>query len=445
MTVRKFSTPVAVGLALLLSIGGVAPASAATAGSDAGDSCTSTRVVRKPTDLGWSRTGSGEVRISWRPADSCTTGFRVHLALEHIDRRGDVVVKVDGNGDSVVLGASTLRTLRAPIGSGRHFNVRVQAVYGSKTSVLSSSVIASAGQPNSAPAAGAAAVRVAAYNLAFTPDLSSARLRAQRPRVAKQIVASNSAVVALTESVVVRGRDNTQLGSLLAQLRWAQRKTGKPASWKLTRSTRYARPGVTSGGDGTRILYDAKKVKLLSTCRNTTGKLKYSSSCAIKLPRVGGGVYQRWAAIARFQDRATGQKFWFVSVHPEVRKGGVFDRNRRAQLDRVTATVAKKNTAREPVVIAGDLNLSQTRSTDLSTLNSRFIDRGYLDAATARTALNLKYQTYNGWKRQVAMKSGYAGRIDHIFVRGNVYLESYKTVLSRASDHNLIRATVWLK
>ena len=445
MTVRKFSTPLAVGLALLLAVSGVAPAGAVTAGSDSGEACTTTRAVRKPTNLGWSRTSGGEVRISWRPADSCNTGFRIHLALEHIDRQGALVVKVSANASSVVLGASTLRSLRAPIGSGRHFNVRIQAVYGSNTSVLTSSVVASAGQPNSGPAAGATPVRVAAYNLAFTPGMSSARLRAQRPRVAKQIVASHSAVVALTESVVLRGRDNTQLGSLLAQVRSAQKKTGKSASWRLTRSTRYARPGITSGGDGTRILYDAKKVKLLSSCRNTTGKLKYSSSCAIKLPRVGGGIYQRWAAIAKFQDRATGQKFWFVSVHPEVRKGGTFDRNRRAQIDKVTSTVAKKNMAHEPVVIAGDLNLSQTRSTDLSTLNSRFISRGYIDAATAKSALNLKYQTYNGWKRQVAMKSGYAGRIDHIYVRGNAYLESYKTVLSSASDHNLIRATLWLK
>lgn len=441
MIVRRLSKTLTVGVALLLAVSSAAPA-AAVAEAQYPEGCEVRSVVFRPTGVAAKRLPGGEVRVSWKPSISCVDGFRVHLGLDHVKSRGAIVLRAGANANSIVVGAATLRALRAPIGSGRHFNVRVQAFYGSKTSVHSNSAIIAAGQPATAPAPGAATVQTASYNLAFTPGLSSRTLQQRRPRVAKQIVASGAAVVAINESVVLAGRDNTQLGSLLSKIKAAQRKTGKPGSWKWTRSTRYAKPGVHMGGDGTRILYDAKRVKLLSSCKDKTGKAKYSSSCAIKLPRVGGAIFQRWAAAARFEDRATGRKFWFVSAHLEVRKGGKFDRNRSAQLAAIVRAVDRKNTAKEPVILGGDLNLSSTRLTDLKTLNSRLVGRGFVNAATAAEAQNLKYFTYNGWKRQRSLHSGFAPRIDHLFVRGgNAYVARYKTVLGRASDHNLIRAT----
>jgi endonuclease/exonuclease/phosphatase family metal-dependent hydrolase len=326
-----------------------------------------------------------------------------------------------------------------------------------------------AGQPKAAPEAGAARVKVATYNLAFTPELSSRTLSKRRPGVARQLVNSGASVIALSESVQIRGRSDTQLGPLIKRIRSEQRKTGKSAAWRFTRTTRYAKPGVLMGGDGTRILYNKKRVALLSSCSDITkvkktvgkkvkrhGKIKkikkkktfkipYSRSCTVKLPRVGTSIYQRWAPIVRFKDRKTGQRFWFVSAHLEVRKGEVFDRNRSSQLRSILRAIEQKNTRNEPVIIAGDLNLSANRTPDLSTLNSRLTRGGFVSSVTASIARNLQYQTFNGWKAQAAAKWGYAGRLDHVYARGRVYFSDYETVLGRASDHNLVRTTAWLK
>ncbi|CAG7598712.1 endonuclease/exonuclease/phosphatase family protein [Leucobacter soli] len=447
MSYRRVSAPFAFTLAALLAVSSaVGIGGAADAGTPAAAAgCTTGSTVAKPTLKQPTLTSTGNVRISWTPSASCVTGFKIHLGLEHFGSKGAVVLSAKKDATSIVVSKANLKKLRAPLGSGRHFTVRMQAVNGSKKSVLTASRITAAGQPKSSRSSGSAKVLVASYNLAFTPELSSGTLKSRRPGVAKQIVKSGASVLAIQESVVIAGRDDTQLGSLTTQIRKAQKKTGKSAAWRWVRSTRYAAPGVSMGGDGTRILYNNKQVKLLSGCSDTTGGKKYSTSCTIKLPRIGGAVNQRWGAIARFQDRKTGKKFWVVSAHLEVRKGSSYDKNRSAQLKKIVSTINKKNTRDEPVLLAGDLNLSPTRGTDLKTLNSRLTAKGYVNAITADTAYNLEYQTYNGWKKPVVMKSGHAGRIDHIFAHGNVHLSTYKTVLSSASDHHLIKAVAWLK
>ena len=58
--------------------------------------------------------------------------------------------------------------------------------------------------------------------------------------------------------------------------------------YQLVRTTAYVKPGTTHGTQGARILFDSSKVKLISTCAETTGKLNYNASCSIDLPRMSG-------------------------------------------------------------------------------------------------------------------------------------------------------------
>lgn len=469
MTARRARVSAA-ALALLVGLSsGVDAAHAETGDEGGGVDCAEAQAPARPQQVVAQREPSGEVRVTWEHDGVCVDEFLVELGLEKTASLGMQTVPVPATQRELVVPADMLAVLGAPLGSGRHFYAQVQAVAGGLPSPRTASAAVMAGQPLAAAEPAAAKVETAAYNLAFTPELSRTALARSRPRVAKQIVAAGAWVLALSESVQIRGASDTQLNPLMSKIRSAQRASGKSAAWRFTRTTRYARPGVLMGGDGTRILYNNKRVRLLSSCsdvtkvkrtvvkkvkrhgkvrkikRKKTFRIPYSTSCTIKLPRVGAPIYQRWAPIVRFQDRKTGQRFWFVSAHLEVRKGAVFDENRSLQLKKILRTLDQLNTRAEPVIIAGDLNLSAARTPDLSTLNSRLTKSGFVDAVTATQAQNLAYGTYNGWKVQNPSKSGYASRLDHVYARGRVHFSAYATVLGTASDHNLIRATAWVK
>ena len=45
--------------------------------------------------------------------------------------------------------------------------------------------------------------------------------------------------------------------------------------YQLVRTTPYVRPGTNHGTQGTRILYDTRKFRLLSNCPETTGSKNY--------------------------------------------------------------------------------------------------------------------------------------------------------------------------
>ena len=75
-----------------------------------------------------------------------------------------------------------------------------------------------------------------------------------------------------------------------------------------------------AGTQGTRILYDTTKYRLISDCRETTGKKNYNSSCSMDMPVMSSDsrAHRRSAAYAEFEDRKTGENFFVVSVHLDV-------------------------------------------------------------------------------------------------------------------------------
>ncbi len=407
----------------------------------------------EPINVKAGKVSNGRVKLSWVHNTQFTTSFRVHIASTPFTGgkkgKNHTVISLPVTAKSVVLTKKQLAALGTPIGSGRSFRYRVEArnVGASETRSRYShtSTVAVAGQPNTKPKKPKTSLRIGTFNVASVkasgrnPSWSS-----RRSTVAKYIVNSKAGIIGLQEASTNKAGRSTQLKQLLAEVKSAQKKKKKSVKWKLVRSTRYIKPGQPGGDDGARILYDSARYKLLSKCSDTTGKGKkkrsYSTSCTVKLPRLGGVNYQRSAAVAQFQDRKTKQKFWVVSAHLEHRKGSKYHKNRKAQVDTILKHMRKVNKKSLPVFFVGDLNSSSARSSDFSIVN-RLFKAGYFDGATAEKSSGLKYSTFNGWKKQKAASSGVAGRIDFVFANSkNVYATKYTNKFhgQKATDHNLV-------
>lgn len=416
---------------------------------------TNARMPELITGVKWSRTSDGRVKITWKHNAAVTSRFRVHLATTPFNpgKRGanHQIINIPLSSRSYTVSAQQLKALGTPIGSGRDFRFRIEAQNAgdkeTRSRFSSSSEVAMAGQINKAISKPKTTVKIGSFNVVSpraegrNPSWSSRRVA-----VAKQIVNSKAGIIGLQEASTNKAGSTTQVKQLLSTVKAEQKKKSKAVKWKLVRSTRYIKPGQPGGDDGARIIYDSAKYKLVSKCSDTTGKGKkkaqYSTSCAIKLPRLGSVNYQRSASVAQFQDRKTKQKFWVVSAHLEHRKGAKYDKNRKAQVDTIFKHINKVNKAGLPVFVVGDLNSSSSRLTDYPLID-KFLKTGYYDASTAPKASGQKYATFNAWKSQKAVPSGHAARIDFILAKGkNTYVKKYTNMKQgkKASDHNLIYA-----
>ena len=109
--------------------------------------------------------------------------------------------------------------------------------------------------------------------------------------VAREIKSRNPGIVAIQE--LGPGRADGKKGKIKDALRQTESlekalRASAPASTKLVRTTSYVAPGTSHGTQGARILYDTNKYRLVSKCRETTGKSNYNSSCSMDLPIMCG-------------------------------------------------------------------------------------------------------------------------------------------------------------
>ena len=301
------------------------------------------------------------------------------------------------------------------------------------------------------------ALRAGTFNVRTAKATSDERSWLERRAgVAKLIVAHNPDVLALQElgSGRADGKDGStssstggtrQTLSLLNSLA-----TIKATQYKLVRTTHYFKSGSTHGTQGMRILYNSRKVTPLLTCPEKTGSSSWSSSCTIKLPILSGDSEKErvMAAYQKFKINTTGAQFYFVSVHLNSRHSSSVSTEakysglRAKQAETALNGIAKINTGKLPVIIAGDTNSFQNLSSgDL--VREQFGRLGYTDSASAPDRTNLKYSTYNGFeKTQAASGVGIASRLDGVFTRGALpltYVNVTKvTDTARPSDHNLV-------
>ncbi|MFD2840024.1 endonuclease/exonuclease/phosphatase family protein [Populibacterium corticicola] len=410
----------------------------------------------KPITTSWKHTAAGNVQISWKHNGAYTKSIRLHVASSSFaqGKRGQnhQVFNLPANARSYTLTSADLKALGAPVGSGRVLRFRVEArntgATETRVKYSSGSAAAIVGQPlNKAPKS-ATTLTIASYNVTSASANPSNKKWANRKKtVAQQIVNSKAGIVGVQEAITLKQGNSTQIKQLLSEVKAAQKKKDKKVKWKLTRDTRYIKRGKPGGNDGQRILYDSAKYKMVSKCKNTTGKGKnndYSSSCTVKLPRVGAAKFQRFAQVVQFEDKKTKQRFWVVNTHLEHRKGAKYDKNRDKQVATILNHVKKVNKANKPVFFLGDLNSSNKRAENLKTID-RLLKNGYIDSASAKKTKNIAYHTYNNWQKQKASPAKFGSRIDFILGKGkNVHFSQYTTVKNgyKASDHNLIKATV---
>ena len=416
--------------------------------------------------------GVGEVSLSWRQDGKNTTGYVLETALTMFSKtdrsmassgRRARITRIAPHRRSVTLSAARVRSLGAGVASGNGLFFRFYAVNArsSGTATRAYPYLRTVVPRAPAPKAKGTRFRVASFNVRTARATQDSRSWLQRSSaVARQVVSRRVGIAALQELGPGRADGRTgstagtqrQTNSLLSSL---ARVGGK--RYKLTRTTSYVTPGRPGSTQGTRILYDSSRYRLLSGCVDTTGGRAHSASCSMMLPLMPGQQEKDRvrAAIAQFQDRGTGQRFWFASVHlnsshsSNAAQEGRYNAHRKAQARAVAVRIASYNRQRLPVVIAGDFNSWQNNRVGNSP-HDHLVELGYYDTSSAVKRVNFGYTTYNAFKVTVPVSKQAIGvRLDMIMVKGARGASYYENVMrvtdrQRPSDHNMILSDIVL-
>lgn len=282
-------------------------------------------------------------------------------------------------------------------------------------------------------------LRVGSFNIRNATIKDSHPWSKRRTAVAKDIADQKVAVVGLQEATWthVPGRGVSQYGDVINLL-------GK--SW---RSTTYV---GNAGPEGTRIIYDSDQVTML---REGYQKL--------------AGTYKRhnWRYVtwAEFRQRSTGKRFFFADTHFLEKQTKEEYKSRESCAKQLLAIVKRYNVDDLPVVIVGDFNSHKFRKPRNAPYDI-ITAAGYVDPldnidgwrggprGIAENRIDAQYFTINEYKK-AAMRGNYATGVmlDQIFV-SPMRVSEWQTVVdvdssghfvgTIPSDHNMIRATVYL-
>jgi len=414
----------------------------------------------------------GQVTISWRQGGDDTTEFQIEAAAnsfsptkKSLPRHGRhwKLWTVPASRRSVTVSATRVASAGASTRTGNLLYYRVYAVNRtSKGTNIRPFPRLNAVMPRPVPPkASGTPLRAATFNVRTARATSDRRQWLERaPDVARQIIAYRPGIVALQELGPGRadGRSGStasyprQTTSLVSALRRAGNQT-----YALVRTTPYVKPGLPSGSQGARILYDTSRYQLRSSCPETASGSNWSSSCSIPMPVYPGkGEGERRRAVyAELADRTTGQRFFVVSAHLDsyhsssASKERSLEAHRGRQISAVIAGMAKINTDRLPIVLGGDLNSWQ---------NNRVADdaheilaaRGYYDTSSALRRINMGYATVNHFDTTVKENPQKVGaRLDVVTVWGGRGAKLIVNVVKRVdsarpSDHSLVVTDVVL-
>jgi endonuclease/exonuclease/phosphatase family metal-dependent hydrolase len=307
----------------------------------------------------------------------------------------------------------------------------------------------------STTAASGTQVRVATFNVRTSrADRGTSRHWLKRAvSVAREIKSRNPGIVAIQE--LGPGRADGKKAKVKNSLRQtdslerALRSVGA-GKYRLVRSTSYVAPGTAHGTQGARILYNTNKYRLISKCRETTGKKNYNSSCSMDMPVKGGDSksQRRSAAYAEFEDRSTGKNFFVASVHLDNRHSGNLGKekaldNLRAAQTRAVYNRVKSRAGSKPIIIGADINSWRTKRGSHAPFNA-LKNRGFRDATAASSRIDARYPTVNHWRR--TLKANAKGRqvaLDVVMAKGAKSFRKYENVMkvvdsSRPSDHNMV-------
>ena len=410
---------------------------------------------------------SDGILLNWRASGANTDYFLIKTGLTSFSVGGagrySTTIKVSASARSYRLNELDLARAGAAVGTGRQLYYRLFAVNqeGTGSRERAFPVLRAAMPPGLAAKSVGTVVRAATFNVRTAKATWDKRHWVKRRGlVAAEIKASKADIVMIQEMSPGRqdGKDGStakvgrQTTSLLTELK----KIGM-GHFKLVRETQYKKPNTKHGTQGTRILYNTRKYELLSRCPEKTGKKNWNPACSITLPIIKGESEKnrRKAAYAAFEARATGKRFYAVSVHLDHRhsKSLATERTYNALRDAQTKTILDRmdelNTQNRPVIFGGDINSWQNNAVG-NAPQDRLIANGYYDTVAAVQRINLDFPTINHYKTVLPRSSvGVATRIDVLMVQGsqgaNLWWNMTKEVdAARPSDHNLIAADIVL-
>ncbi len=337
-------------------------------------------------------------------------------------------------------GARTLTTKKTTavlrkLERGTTYHVRVRALDDAGRPASEWSEVATAATLANAP------LRVASYNvLCENCSKGKASWAKRRAGVVATIREQDPDVIGLQEASQgsIPG-GGTQYNDILRRL-------GEP--YRITDARRGASLAV-------RIIYNSDRVELLE---------KGSTF----LPK---GKSKRAATWAIFRQRATGERFFFLSTHLEPtndKKGSNKYYNvRRRQANAVVDIIRRNNPDDLPVIAVGDFNSTKwdrpsnapydimERAGYADPLGNGYRTRGAAPGAFVEKRINTSYASYNMYKRKARNFPGHVNgsNPDYIFV-SPMRVSEYETVVKVdsagrwvgviPSDHNMLRATVWL-
>ncbi|MHA3837188.1 hypothetical protein ACXR8F_15805 [Terrabacter sp. AAH1] len=455
---------------LAAGVGAVATAPAADAGVSTPGAISS--VTARPGP------GAGQVTFSWSASGANTTNFVVETGLTTF-KVGDPVLPDHGrhptyftfpaNRRSFTLSASQVAAAGASAASANHLYYRFKAVNTSAagTAARNWPYLQNVAVKPAVPSSTGTSLRVATFNVHTATASAGVRAWTLRvPDIARTILSRNPGVVTVQELGIGRADGSsqpvaadtlTQVHSLVDTL--AAQGGGR---YHLARSTRFSAPGTAEAIQGARILYDSSRYRLASPCAERSdskplSNFSYSSACTILLPSLNtdSAWTKRRATYAVLADRATGRQFYVVSAHLDQRHSTTlttertYERLRATQVKAVLARVDLLNTARLPVVLAGDLNTYQNNQGGYDA-HDALVSAGYYDSASAVTQINPRYTTMNHFACTLTVPgSGWGSRLDVVTVKPVVGALRWENVLSasdcsRPSDHNMVVADIRL-
>ncbi len=197
-----------------------------------------------------------------------------------------------------------------------------------------------------------------------------------------------------------------------------------------------------------------------------TSTLELVKHGAVKLPTASGANVSRYLAWAILRQKSTGKLFVFGDTHLEPGKqfNSLRERQTRAVISALKSVAATKDL---PIVLVGDMNIHKWMSSGGYQPYSIFVGSGLLDplgntrrshsasaSAFVEKRIHTNYSTYNEYARSAPRFSYTNGtQLDFIFLT-KMRVSEYEVVVNVdssghfvgriPSDHNMIRATVWL-
>jgi endonuclease/exonuclease/phosphatase family metal-dependent hydrolase len=358
-------------------------------------------------------------------------------------------------------------------GTAYWFKVRVISSSGESWSPYSGALkvtTAKTGSPTPSPVPTSAQLRLGSFNVkCFNCEANNTNERSwwdRRADVVRDIRSQRLDVLGVQEASQAwlpakkggKGQDLSQFEDLRNRLGsdWKVTNTNRNNCVKAKTPTRCAYKD-RGASKGTRILYDAGQVTLLSQ----GSKL---------LPSPEDDRFMAWAI---FRQRSTGKKFFFATAHLEP--SNVWNLHVQ-EATTLAKEVAKRNPSHLPTFITGDMNAHKNTLSPKGVKDNPVYDvivdkYGYVDplgnrsgtttttpGATVERRINTPLSSFNDFNPKAS--PNYFGRrpngtyIDYIFTSKKVRVLEWENVAhldtnhnyigKQASDHNLQRATVLL-